>query len=45
MIYKKCPFCGANLDPGEKCDCDHGAQRDSDKNNNEKEKKQWKIIP
>nr|MBR4279814.1 hypothetical protein [Clostridia bacterium] len=21
MIYKKCPHCGANLDPGETCDC------------------------
>ena len=20
--YKKCPYCGANLDPGEKCDCE-----------------------
>ncbi len=20
-LYKKCPDCGANLDPGEKCDC------------------------
>lgn len=21
MYYKKCKFCKANLDPGEKCDC------------------------
>lgn len=21
MYYDKCPCCGANLDPGEKCDC------------------------
>lgn len=21
MYYNKCEFCGANLDPGEKCDC------------------------
>lgn len=20
-LYKKCPYCGANLDPCEKCDC------------------------
>ena len=20
--YWTCPYCGANLDPGEKCDCD-----------------------
>lgn len=22
MYYKKCPDCGANLDPGERCDCE-----------------------
>lgn len=21
MYYKECPFCGCNLDPEEKCDC------------------------
>jgi len=21
MLYRTCPDCGANLDPGEKCDC------------------------
>ena len=21
MYYRECPLCGANLDPGEKCDC------------------------
>lgn len=21
MIYRTCPLCGANLDPGESCDC------------------------
>ena len=21
-FYKKCPACGASLDPGEKCDCE-----------------------
>ena len=21
MYYHVCPFCGANLDPGERCDC------------------------
>lgn len=20
-MYRKCPYCGASLDPGEKCDC------------------------
>lgn len=31
-FYKTCPFCGANLDPGEKCDC-----RDTEKEEEEKE--------
>lgn len=21
MMYRVCPYCGANLDPGEPCDC------------------------
>lgn len=21
MLYRECPYCGANLDPGELCDC------------------------
>ena len=21
MFYWQCPYCGANLDPGERCDC------------------------
>jgi len=21
MMYRECPLCGLNLDPGEKCDC------------------------
>lgn len=25
MYYKKCPDCGANLDPGERCDCERKA--------------------
>lgn len=24
MAYKICPECGANLDPGERCDCESG---------------------
>ena len=23
-LYKTCPVCGANLDPGERCDCEKG---------------------
>lgn len=27
-MYRKCPYCGANLDPGEKCDCNENAAPD-----------------
>ena len=23
--YNTCPYCGANLDPGERCDCPHAS--------------------
>ena len=26
-FYKECPDCGANLDPGEKCDCRREKER------------------
>lgn len=26
MKYKVCPYCGANLDPGEKCTCQEEAE-------------------
>lgn len=26
--YRTCPYCGANLDPGERCDCQDEEQRD-----------------
>ena len=32
MYYNECPFCGCNLDPGERCEC-----------RNEKEKKKMKF--
>ena len=35
MIFKTCPYCGANLDPQETCDCIAGAQRDDNKKTNE----------
>ncbi|KMZ52367.1 hypothetical protein HMPREF0980_03570 [Dorea sp. D27] len=22
MYYNECPYCGAHLDPGERCDCE-----------------------
>lgn len=27
-FYKKCPHCGANLDPGEPCDCQQEKERE-----------------
>lgn len=26
--YDTCPKCGANLDPGEHCDCEEGSDED-----------------
>jgi len=26
--YRECPYCGANLDPGERCDCQDKEQTD-----------------
>lgn len=26
--YRTCPYCGANLDPGERCDCQDEEQPD-----------------
>ena len=31
-LYKKCPICGANLDPGEKCDCQSETTKLDEKN-------------
>lgn len=35
MYYNECPFCGANLDPGEICDCreedEHGNHLQGDR--------------
>ena len=28
VFYKICPRCGANLDPGEQCDCEETAARE-----------------
>lgn len=38
MKYRVCPYCAANLDFGEKCDCDREARHGDDKLKNEKEK-------
>lgn len=27
MYYNSCPICGANLDPGESCDCEEQKQK------------------
>ena len=39
-MYRKCPFCGANLDPGEICDCKEKAAPDVE----DPEAAQMKII-
>ncbi len=28
--YYTCPFCGSNLDPGERCDCQVAAKQEPD---------------
>ena len=33
--YHTCPYCGANLDPGERCDCERG-EKPSGKHHSEK---------
>lgn len=33
--YWTCPYCGANLDPGEKCDCDKSDKEDDNHDGNE----------
>lgn len=35
MPYRECPYCGAHLDPGEKCDCQK--EEDEDENRDHKE--------
>ena len=27
MYYNSCPLCGANLDPGESCDCEEQTEQ------------------
>ena len=31
MGYRTCPYCGAHLDPGEKCDCQEEEDEDEDR--------------
>ena len=33
--YRTCPLCGANLDPGERCDCKDCDSTDEDHNREE----------
>ena len=39
--YMTCPYCGANLDPGESCDCEK-THKGSEKQKQEV-KRNWKI--
>ena len=44
MQYNICPYCGANLDPGERCDCQGDEEDEESRKSNEiseKEKTQW----
>lgn len=46
MFYKVCPFCGSNLDPSEKCDCQQEKRSEPDKaaeRRKEEEKEHGKI--
>lgn len=31
MSYRTCPYCGANLDPDEKCDCRKEEEEENDR--------------
>lgn len=33
--YRTCPYCGAHLDPGEKCDCNETQKEDNNYVGNE----------
>lgn len=37
MNYKTCPYCGAALDPGERCDCEHEGGTQDDTNNDKEQ--------
>ena len=32
--YRTCPYCGANLDPGERCDCQEEQEEPTDTETN-----------
>ena len=32
--YRTCPYCGANLDPGERCDCQDKQEEPTDTETN-----------
>lgn len=34
MYYHTCPLCGANLDPGERCDCLERKKREPERSGN-----------
>ena len=45
MLFKTCPHCGANLDPGERCECEakEKEQKESDQEKTE-EKNNEKLY-
>lgn len=34
LYYVECPYCGAHLDPGEKCECQNQTKKRVDENEN-----------
>lgn len=44
MGYKTCPYCGANLDPGEKCGCREEDAAPGQENDDEKIQNQHRHI-
>lgn len=44
MYYHTCPLCGANLDPGERCDCSKKISQKSEKAENRKNQINKKRI-
>lgn len=34
--FRRCPYCGCNLDPGERCDCREDRDKEEEKRNGQK---------
>lgn len=40
MKYKVCPYCGSNLDPSERCDCQQERRNEQEEQNAERRKEE-----